>query len=352
MKKIPLFSLLATLLLPVSASAHEVYVLSNETISTALATPRFEMLPIVFSNIGAFLFWASVTMVTVVGVFFFSISRRMEKKFSPWFEKMRPWAPLVGRVTIGISFLAAALFQANYGPELPLSETFGSFTPFATALLTLIGVCITFGFFVRGAAFIALAFFAIATYFNGWYMLTYLTYLGEIIVLILLGAHKLGSSSSRELLSVGVPKFFARLTDKLAPYSFLILRVTFGISVIYSALYAKIIHNNLALAVAADPLANHLYGVAHYLGFEAHFLVLGAAILEVVLGICFVLGIEIRFFALFLEFWLGLSLYYFGESVWPHLMLFGIPLVFFLYGYDKYSLEGRYFKKGKLQPVL
>jgi uncharacterized membrane protein YphA (DoxX/SURF4 family) len=134
--------------------------------------------------------------------------------------------------------------------------------------------------------------------------------------------------------------------------AFPILRVTFGIALIYASAYAKILHNNLALQVASLPLAGHPYSLAHYFGFEPQFLVLGAAIIELVIGLFFVLGIEIRFTSLFLLFWLSLSLWYFGETVWPHIILIGIPLAFILHGYDKYSVEGRLFKKRLREPVF
>jgi|CXWL01.1.fsa_nt_gi uncharacterized membrane protein YphA (DoxX/SURF4 family) len=337
---------------PLLAFAHEVYVLDATAILDAIATPRFSLLAVLTSHLGEFLFWASVSVTIVILVFIFSIARFAEKFFSPTFERIRPWAFVVSRITVGLSFLAAAFYQANYGPELPLVDTFGNLAPLATAVLVLIGTCITMGIFVRTAAFIAFAFYIISIYFNGFYMLTYVSYLGEILVLILLGTHLSHKTPSKGFARNVFSRTFEKFRAKFAPYSFLILRVAFGISVMYSALYAKFWYNNLALAVAANPLADHFYSLAHYLGFEPHFLVLGAGIIELAAGFLFVLGIEIRFLALFLEFWLILSLFYFGESVWPHLMLFGIPIAFFLYGYDKYSLEGRYFKKGRLQPVL
>jgi hypothetical protein len=116
---------------------------------------------------------------------------------------------------------------------------------------------------------------------------------------------------------------------------------------IYASLYAKIIHNQLAVAVT------YTYpDIVGFFGFESHFLVLGAALIEVCIGLFFILGIEIRFALLFLLFWLSLSLSYFGEAVWPHFILIGIPTAFILYGYDRYSLEGRFFKKDGREPVL
>jgi len=113
-----------------------------------------------------------------------------------------------------------------------------------------------------------------------------------------------------------------------------------------------VLHNNLALQVASVPLAGHEYSLAYYFGFEPQFLVLGAAIIEILIGLFFIFGVAIRWNSIFLLFWLALSLWYFGESVWPHIVLIGLPLAFIMHGYDKYSLEGYFLKKGRREPVL
>ena len=324
---------LASFFVPAIASAHEVYVLSKTEIANALITPPFDMLAVVRSDLGNFAFWGFIAVLVVFGVFFISISRTLEKRFDPVLTRGRKYAPLIARVTVGISFIAAAYYQASYGPELPLLPAFGMYTPLITAVLVVIGLLIIFGIYARVAALVALLLFTYAVYRNGMYMLTYTNYLGEILVLLILGSHE-------------------NLKNKLAPYSFLLLRVCFGISLFYASIYAKILHNNLALDVASMPLGGHMVTIAAALGFEPHFLVLGAAIIEIVVALFFILGLEIRFTSIFLLFWLSLSLWWFGEVVWPHIILIGIPIAFILYGYDQYSLEGRFFKKGKREPVL
>ncbi len=86
--------------------------------------------------------------------------------------------------------------------------------------------------------------------------------------------------------------------------------------------------------------------------FEPLFIVLGACIVELLIGAFFIFGIEIRHTVLFFLFWLFLSLLYFGEAVWPHLVLVGVLLSLFCHGYDKLSLEGYYFKRDKREPVF
>ncbi len=317
--------LLALVLGVHGASAHEVYVLSSAEIHAAEAAPTISPITVIKENLSQFSFWALIVIVSIFVIFFISTIRILEKRLDPFFAKARHWAPVICRVTVGLSFLAGAYYQASYGPELPIVATYGAYTPIVTGVLILLGLSLIFDIWTRVAAVIALLMYAIAVYYHGWYMLTYVNYLGEFIALLL-------------------------VTTPLKKYSFLVIRVLFGSALIYTSVYAKLWYSNLALDTVNKLVQGH--PLTYYLPFEAHFLVLGAALIEILIGTFFILGIEIRFTALFINFWLALSLIHFGEVVWPHIILIGIPIAFFFYGYDKYSLEGYFFKKGKREPVL
>lgn len=341
----------AILFVPLFASAHEVYVLDPEVVGAQSALPAFDMWSVAMQDLHRFIFWALIGFIVVSTIFFVSIFRVFETALYPFFRALRPYAPAVARITVGIGLIAGSYFGATFGPELPTAETFGGFAPLVSLTFTILGVLIVIGFWARAAALVAAALFAVIVSVHGAYSLTYANYLGEILVLLILGSHRISVHSF-----TGWSERFHRayhvLARKLEPLAFPILRISFGISLLYASFYAKILHNNLALQVASFPMAGHEYSLAHYFGFEPHFLVLGAAIVEVVLGCFFILGLEIRWTCIFLEFWLALSLWYFGESVWPHIVLVGIPIALFMHGYDKYSLEGRYFKRRNFEPIL
>ncbi|MES2225265.1 MAG: hypothetical protein V4480_00460 [Patescibacteria group bacterium] len=333
-------------LLPTVASAHEVYVLPPDVVRTAVATPSFSEIQVALSNINLFVFWAFIAVLVIFIVFFVSISRTLESWLDPWLAKLPPYAPAISRVTIGLSLLAASYNAALFGPELPLSGTFGPYATLVALILAICGCLLVIGMYTRVAALAGLILFVIEAAQHGSYLLTYTNYLGELLILLVLGAHTV-AVHHRGYDARRLPRALLRLKEQLMPCTFAFLRVAFGISLIYASLYAKVIHNNLALDVTvAYP------SLVAFFGFEPHFLVLGAAIIELLIGTFFILGIEIRFTALFVLFWLSLSLSYFGEAVWPHIVLIGIPVAFIFYGYDKYSLEGRFFKRRGREPVL
>lgn len=326
--------------------AHEVYVLPDEVIDQSILSDHFSFIEVVKDKSVEFIFWAFVSIFIVIGVFFISISRTVERYFDPFLAKLPPYAPVIGRITVGLAFLLSAYHGALFGPELPLENTYGSFTPIVQLILYVVGVACILGYRVRLAATAALILFAVYIYEHGIYMFTYANYAGELALLFILGAHKL-AFHHYEHEKQHAFGWIITMRQKLAPYAFVILRVLFGMSLLYASVYAKVIHNELALAVTTAFPAIHTF-----FGFEPQFLVLGAAIIEIMLGLFFILGIEIRFTALFMLFWLSLSLWYFGEAVWPHIILIGLPMALICYGYDRYSLEGYFFKRDGREPVL
>ena len=327
---------------PSLASAHEVYLLTSEQVAYGLSTPPFNEFAVAAANLPSFLFWGLIAALTVLVIFSISIVRPLERRCNPALGRLRRCGAPVARVTLGIAYLAAAYFSATYGPELPMADAFGAATPLIRLIFAGVGICLIAGYAVRTVALIAFGLFIASIWANGLYMLTYANYFGGLVLFLILGAHH-GAHATNQAV--------AKIAKKLAPYSFAILRVCFGIGLFYASFYAKILHNHLALQVASLPLG-HPQSLAQIFGFAPDFLVMGAAILELVVASFFILGIEIRFASLFVLFWLALSLAYFGEHVWPHIILVGIPIALICYGYDKYSLEGWLFKRGGREPVL
>lgn len=312
---------------PLAAGAHEVYVLTPERIEADISAPSPNPFDAFGDNRALFFFSAFVGFVFVSTVFFASITHRFELFFAPYFARMRPWAPLVARLTLGACLIASGHNFALYGPELPLSD-WGAYAPLAQWALYISGALVMLGLFVRAAAAAAGIVFLGGVLLYGSYMLNYINYLGELAVVLLLGGSWKPGPQRHEALA------------------FLLLRVCFGVSVLYAAVYGKFLHSNLALSTIAE------YNLTGYFPFDPLFTVLGAGLIEVLMGFFFIIGFEVRHTALFFLFWIFLSLLYFGEAVWPHLILVGVNAALIMYGYDRWTVHGRLFNRGALQPFL
>ncbi len=326
------------------AQAHEVYVLDQQEINFALAAPAPDFVGTIQAHLGQFLSWGLLTLLIIIGVFFISIARPVERAIDPYLAHLKTLAPRIAQATLGVSLLASGWYRAIFGIELPMRAVFGTATPLVSGLLIALGGLLVLGILPRIAAFATTVLFGVLVGHYGIYMTNYATYLGEALTVLLFGgAYHLVESHQ-------IAKWLGRVEAKIAPhlhaYKFLIMRVLFGISLIYASLYAKLIHGNLALETVTK------YHLTQYFHFDPIFLVLGAMTIEVMLGLFFILGFEIRFASLFFLVFLTMSLLFFGEVVWPHLILIGTSLAMFAHGYDRYCLSERLSKKRRLEPVL
>jgi len=327
--------------------AHEVYVLSPAERAQAIATPSPNPLAAIPEHEAEFLGWGVLSLVAILVVLSLSISKLFEKVFDPVLMRLKPWAPFAARMTLAVSLIFSGYFHAFFGPELPFSAL--ASPSLATALscaLVIIGVCIALGFFTRFAAALGIVIFVGTVCAYHTYMLTYANYLGEMLAVFILGAGRLSIDRAAPFLE-RLQGEGSRLAKAFEPYSFLILRVLFGTALFFASFYAKFLHSNLALDTVSD------YHLTQYFHFTPLFLVLGAFFVEALLGLCFASGFEVRFAALVFTFFLTLSILFFGESVWPHIILFGVNITLFLHGYDRYTLEKAIFQRGREgEPVM
>ena len=248
---------------------------------------------------------------------------------------------MVARLTLGICFLACGYYQALFGPELPFAQFAGAYAHVLPFLFYTLGLLLIFNLFVRVAGAVGIIIFAFAVFRYGYYMLTYTNYLGEMLVAFFLG----GGAYSLDRLVFGARSRFDEWFAPLEKYSFLILRVLFGVGVVFASFYAKFWHSQLALDTVVQ------YHLTNYFHFAPLFVVLGAFIIECLIGLFFIIGFEVRFTAMFFLVFLFLSLLYFGEVIWPHLVLLGVNVTMLLHGYDRYTVGALLGRKTHLEPV-
>ncbi len=324
-------------------SAHEMYVLPPSIIPGLLAMDSPNPFSAYFGNEYHFYFWGFVSLVVVSTVFCATIFRVFEVASAPFFHAIKRYALGFVRLGVGACLISFSYHDALFGPEYSFLHLFGSgYLNDAAVLLTFVsGIAILAGLFVR---YVALALIALWFYTGavvGVTILDYTDFLGAFILLYVLGG---GMWSIDHLIGIRGPRH--ALVAKLHPYAFPLMRMMLGFGAMFAAVYAKYIHSALALEVV------NRFELTNFFPFDPLFVVLGALIIEFLAGAMLFFGIAIRWTGVFFIFWLTLSQLYFTEAVWPHLILFTLGLALFCHGYDKYSLEGRFFKRRESEPVL
>jgi uncharacterized membrane protein YphA (DoxX/SURF4 family) len=325
-KLLTVLLLLGFLSFPHTASAHEVYVLNATQIDHDLHDNSLNLLHAIDSPNSLFwyLFFMFFAITTLTISFFVSFSK-WGIKTTKLIEKYSRFAFPIIRVIFGISLIYSGHYHSLFGPELSLSQLHGA--NIWEGIMYLTGIVVILGLFTRIAAAVLLILFAVSVVTFHEYMLTYINYFGEILVLLIAG----GEAFSLDNL---IFRHAGLLTSKTAhAITVPILRITFAISLLYAALYVKFIHPALTYNVV---MQYHLDKLFH---FEPLFVVLGMGCVELVIALLFLLGVNMRWNILFFAFWATLSLLFFGEAVWPHYILFGISIGLFLYGYDNYTLQ-------------
>ena len=327
--------------IPLALSAHEVYVLTPEEISLALQGEPLNFLAVISEQRYEFFSAALLGVSILLIIFLISISRKLEMILDPLFFRLKPYTSHISYFTLVASLFASAHYGALFGVELPLMDVFHPFEQIVTVLIYAISIFLLINFTPRIMGLAVLGLFIVPFIYRGFYMLNYGTYFGEALIIFLFSGNLPWGLKEPHL----GDRFFV-WTNKLRPYKFLILRIFFGSSLIYASFYAKFLHGTLALETVQK------YNLTNYFPFDPFFLILGAFIIEILIGLFFIIGFEIRFTSIFFLFFLILSVIFFKEQVWPHIILIGTAIAMFVHGYDRYTVERAFFKKDLREPVL
>jgi hypothetical protein len=235
------------LLLPNLSFAHEVYVLDPSTIASDIASYSPNPFGAFWNNEFRFFFWGFISFIVFSTILCASIFHVFEHRLVPLFFYLKRFAHPVVRLTCGVCLIACGLYSALFGPELPFSHIFRTGAEFMHYIFIGAGVLTILGIYTRAVAALMLGISLYAVLAIGPYILTYANYLGEFVLLFLLGS---GAWSLDTLFSTGkLPKRIRIHAHRFEPLAFPLLRILFGFAIMYASIYAKFIHSNLALDV-------------------------------------------------------------------------------------------------------
>ncbi|OGL36782.1 hypothetical protein A3A68_02465 [Candidatus Saccharibacteria bacterium RIFCSPLOWO2_01_FULL_48_13] len=236
-------------------------------------------------------------------------------------------------MAFGASLILSAANNSVFGPELPLSD----FPAPGLLELTMYvaGISLLFGAFIRFFGWLMIIFWGVVFVSEGWYMLSYINYLGEAIAVVLLSNQIYSVDRLRTKWQNKKP-----LKSVYEQYSIPVSRILFGASLLYAAVSVKFLNPAVSLDVV------YRYNLTDYFPLDPMFIVLGAALTEAGIAVLYMLGFLRRFISVIFLTFLTLSVMYFGEDVWPHLLLVAFGVGIFLHKPDIWSLDSRLdFKK-------
>lgn len=288
------------------------------------------------------IFWgfASATLIGII--FFVSITRRLEEWLDPILYKIKKFAPFIMQITLGTTLLASALYEVLFTSGLQIESVFGDMSGVIQALLAISGMMLIMGILPRLIGFIVVFLFIGSFMDHGFQVISEITHFGEALTISIFGgAYQIMQSNFNPL-----PEIRRSLQLHLHKYKFLLLRIFLGISLIYSAIYSFYLHGVSMLEILSQN------NIVTLLSLDPTLILIGALVIEIALGIFFILGFEIRFAAIsYLVFSLA-SIIFFQQPIWSQIIIIGTCFAMFTHGYDRYTIGGRFFKRGNLEPIL
>ncbi|PIR83115.1 hypothetical protein COU19_02370 [Candidatus Kaiserbacteria bacterium CG10_big_fil_rev_8_21_14_0_10_56_12] len=318
------------------AFAHEAYVISYDNfwrgVNAGYSLHAFDALR---NPVDLHITLAIVLAVLLVYVlnFWFRLSRAGQN-VTAFFERFARLGPHLVRITIAAALIFSAASDSFLGPELHLGLL--PYPGVVKLALYLMGVLIALGLFTELVALAGVVIFLASLFTYGHYVFTYLNYFGELVVLFLFGMRV--ASLDRYLFG---PLRRLRVFEK---YETLIVRVLYGLALLYAAVTIKLLHPALTL----DVVNNWNLTQFHWLFPSDPLLVtLGAGLVEAAIGLFIIVGFEMRLTVLISLFYITLSLLYFRELVWPHFLLYGISLNLLVQP-ETFTLDHLIFKEHRL----
>lgn len=318
------------------AWAHEAYVLPYDTFWGDLKEPFNPEAFGALKNPQNIRLTAIIVVCVLAGLGVNFLFRRtaLGRKTNAFIERFAPLGRHFIRITIAVALFFSAASNTFLGPELH-----GSLFPYPRLIqiaLFAISVMIATGFLTELAALASIAIYISGMFVFGPYVFTYLNYLGEFIVLLLFGMRVF--SVDRFLFGP------LRRLGSLKKYETVIVRVFYGLALIYAAITVKLLHPELTVTVVNTW---HLTKFHWLFPSDPLLITFGAGVVETVIGLFIIFGFEMRLTVLVSLFYITLSLLYFRELVWPHLLLYGISFNLIVQP-EIFTLDHIFFRKKRI----
>ncbi len=266
--------------------------------------------------------WIIIALVVIgIGVLLERKGPRLGRHARARLHHYEPLALALFSIATGAALLISSYLGYIFAPNLDLTGTIG------TALLavqSVIGALLVLGIFVRLAAVALAGFYLfVVGYFGAVEVIDALIVFGISLALII---------SGRPRLRITKWKRIDEWTKRYHDYAIPILRIITGINLVVLGLSEKILHPELGMAFLAEHHWNFM-AMLGFAGFTDYWFVFSAGIVEVLLGVIFILGIATRINTIVLAAFFIATIILLGPlEVTGHLMHFAIVATFLVFG--------------------
>jgi len=316
------FIAILTFILPLVTSAHVRYLVPEEDVRGLLGS-NFDFFFSPFTNPEYILLMIAIILF-VLAIALFLIKNKLFAKECKVINKnangYTPFLPWILRISAGIALIGSGVSGTLISPALSGYE-------YLAGMQIFLGFLLVTGFMAIPAAVGAIFLYLFAV-LQDWYVIGNLDFFAAIIGIFLLENEKPGVDDI-----LGIPDIspFTHL-KKLTP---LVLRIGVGGAMIFLGIYEKVLNPQLSAYVVEN------FGLLNVVPVSTAMWVFGAGMIESILGLALLAGYRTRLVCTIAFVVLSMSFFYFNESVYSHITLFGTLSVLFVTRGGRWSFDHR-----------
>ncbi len=320
MKTLTKVLLFLSTMFPFIASAHVSYVVKAEDAAKVMGPNPVYLQKALIDPLNIFLMIATAIAVVILFVFikripfFKNLFYKIIQKLNTYHELI-PW---ILRLALGISLIGAGTAGVLISPTI----TNGSVFAFLQVAL---GFCFLAGFLLAPVSLITIGLYIYALLQEP-YLIGNIDFLALALSVLVFHSARPGLD---DILNISLLKFL-----KIHRYWLpVIIRLGVGIAFIYLALHEKLLNPGLSNLVVEQ------YNLTQYVPVMPAMWVLGAGIIELLLGILIISGYYTRVVGVIGILVLSLTFFYFEEAVYSHVTLFSALAILTIEGGGMWSID-------------
>lgn len=304
-----------------SAHGHDRYVLSETEVRDAIRRSESTLaLGIPTDLLGLSMLGLFIIIAAVQFIGLYMSGSKLTITFVRKVEFFSPWVPVALRLAAGIFLISAGLGERIFTSVLP--RELSGLSQLLSYLEIGMGILFIVGFLTKIAALLQALLLFYAFLLFGPHGLDRLELLGIALIVFFEG----GLKFAVDYYTIARVQFFRRIGEVLSRYeqfSMPILRVTLGVALVWLGITEKLVAPDLTI------VAIQKYNVPFFP--EIRLFVFMFGIMEIIIGMHYLLGIFVRVISGIYLFLLVSAYFLFGESI-VHLPLFGVAIAFLIRG--------------------